>query len=60
MLSIEDQIDNATVMIKTADFIETQLHKINADGGVADEFAAVAGEALENMREIMKKAKIIR
>ncbi len=60
MLSIEDQIDNATVMIKTADFIENQLHKLIKDGGAADEFGEVAQKALEDMREIMKREKIIR
>jgi len=60
MLSIEDQIDNATVMIKTADFIENQLHKLIKDEGVADEFGEIAQKALDDMRETMKKAKIIR
>ena len=60
MLRIEDQIENSTAMIKTADYSESQIRKINSDGGVADEFVEIAKEAVEKMREAMKKGGIIR
>ena len=60
MLRIEDQIENSTAMIKTADYIESQIRKINSDGGVADEFVEIAKEAVEKRREAMKKGGIIR
>ena len=51
MLRIEDQIENSTAMIKTADYIESQIRKINSDdGGVADRFVEIAKEAVEKMR----------
>lgn len=61
MLRIEDQIENSTAMIKTADYIESQIRKINSDnGGVADQFVEIAKEAVEKMRDIMRQGGIIR
>ena len=60
MLRIEDQIENSTAMIKTVDYIESQIRKINPDEGVADEFVVEAKAAIEKLRAIMKEGKIIR
>ncbi|MBQ6877537.1 MAG: hypothetical protein IJO22_03940 [Oscillospiraceae bacterium] len=60
MLRIEDQIENATAMIKTVDYIESQIRKMNPDEGTADAFIAEAKVAVEKLREIMKEGKIIR
>ncbi len=60
MLRIEDQIENATAMIKTVDYIESQIRKINPDEGVADEFVVEAKAAVEKLRAILKEGKIIR
>ncbi len=47
-------------MIKTVDYIESQIRKINPDEGTADAFVAEAKVAIEKLREIMKEGKIIR
>ncbi|HPD88779.1 MAG TPA: hypothetical protein PLU75_04810 [Oscillospiraceae bacterium] len=60
MLSIEDQINNSTVMIKTADYIESQIHKVKSDGGAADEFSTMATDMVEKLRDMMKQYGIIR
>ena len=61
MLRIEDQIENSTAMIKTADYIESQIRKINSDdGGVADRFVEIAKEAVEKMRDAMREGGIIK
>ncbi len=60
MLSIEDQINNSTVMIKTADYIESQIHKVKSDGGAADEFSAMAVDMVEKLRDMMKQYGVIR
>ena len=61
MLRIEDQIENSTEMIKTADYIESQIRKINSDdGGVADRFVEIAKEAVEKMRDAMREGGIIK
>ena len=60
MLRIEDQIENSTAMIKTADYIESQIRKINSDGGVADQFVEIAKEAVEKRRDTMRQGGIIR
>jgi len=60
MLRIEDQIENSTAMIKTVDYIESQIRKINSDEGTADEFVAIAKEAVEKMRAVLKDGGIIR
>ena len=59
MLRIEDQIENSTAMIKTVDYIESQIRKINSDEGTADAFVAEAKAAIERLRAIMKEGKII-
>ncbi len=60
MLRIEDQIENSTAMIKTVDYIESQIRKINSDEGTADEFVTIAKEAVEKMRAVLKEGGIIR
>ena len=61
MLRIEDQIENSTAMIKTADYIESQIRKINSDdGGVADRVVEIAKEAVEKMRDAMRESGIIK
>ena len=55
MLRIEDQIENSTAMIKTVDFMESQIRKINPDEGTADAFVAEAKAAIERLRAIMKE-----
>lgn len=60
MLSIEDQINNSTVMIKTADYIESQIHKVKSDGAAADEFSTMATDMVEKLRDMMKQYGIIR
>lgn len=60
MLRIEDQIENSTAMIKTIDYIESQIRKINSDEGTADEFVVIAKEAVEKMRTLLKEGGIIR
>lgn len=60
MLRIEDQIENSTAMIKTADYIESQIRKINSDDGVADQFVEIAKEAVEKMRDAMRQGGIIK
>ena len=48
-------------MIKTADYIESQIRKINSDdGGVADRFVEIAKEAVEKMRDAMREGGIIK
>ena len=47
MLRIEDQIENATAMIKTVDYLESQIHKINKGDETADKFVEVAKETIE-------------
>ena len=60
MLRIEDQIENSTAMIKTVDYIESQIRKINSDEGTADAFVAEAKVAIEKLRAIMKDGGVIR
>lgn len=61
MLRIEDEIENNTAMIKTVDYIESQIHKLNKDdGGTADKFAEVAKKAVEEMTAVLKEGKVIR
>ena len=60
MLRIEDQIENSTAMIKTVDYLESQIHKFNSDEGTADEFVSATKEAIEKLRAIMKNGGIIR
>ena len=49
MLRIEDQIENSTAMIKTVDYMESQIRKINSDEGTADAFVAEAKAAIERL-----------
>ena len=60
MLRIEYQIENSTAMIKTVDYMESQIRKINPDEGTADAFVVEAKAAIEKLRAIMKEGKIIR
>ena len=60
MLRIEDQIENSTAMIKTVDYIESQIRRINAGDETADKFIEAANAAIENMRAIMKEGGLIR
>lgn len=60
MLRIEDQIENSTAMIKTVDYIESQIRKINKDEGTADKFVEVAKKAVEEMTAVLKEGGIIR
>lgn len=60
MLRIEDQIENATAMIKTADYLESQIRKINKGDETADKFIEIAKETVDKMRELMKDGGIIR
>ena len=52
MLRIEDQIENSTAMIKTVDYIESQIRKINPDEGTADAFVAEAKKQVFGMVSI--------
>ena len=53
MLRIEDQIENSTAMIKTVDYIESQIRKINSDEGTADAFVAEAKKHISNADKII-------
>ncbi len=60
MLRIEDQIENSTAMIKTVDYIESQIRRINPGDETGDKFIEAANTAIETMRNIMKEGGIIR
>lgn len=60
MLRIEDQIENATAMIKTVDYLESQVRKINKGDDTADKFVEIANETVEKMRTLLKDGGIIR
>ncbi len=60
MLRIEDQIENSTAMIKTVDYMESQIRRINAGDETGDAFIEEAKASIERLRDIMKKGGIIR
>lgn len=61
MLRIEDEIENNTAMIKTVDYLESQIRKLNKDdGGTADQFAEATKKAIAELTAILKKGKVMR
>lgn len=60
MLRIEDQIENSTAMIKTVDYMESQIRRINVGDETGDAFIEEAKASIERLREIMKQGGIIR
>ena len=56
MLTIEDKIENITAMIKTVDYMESQIRKINPDDGAADKFVEAAKAAIDSLRAIIDEA----